>query len=68
MRRVAIGIAVGALLALAGFSIESLVGIVVLIIVGAAIGTVVVWLQNRADRKARVLNLRMLNVLNQHGR
>ena len=68
MKRVAIGIAVGALLALAGFSIESLVGIVVLIIVGAAIGTVVVWLQNRADHKARVLILRMLNVLNQHGR
>lgn len=68
MKRVAIGIAAGALLAWAGIGINSLVGIVALIIVGAAIGTVVVWLQNRADHKARVLILRMLNVLNQHGR
>jgi len=68
MKRVAIGIAVGALLAVVGFSIESLVGIVMLIIAGAAITTVVVVSQNRANRRARVLELRMLNTLNQHGR
>jgi hypothetical protein len=35
MKRVAIGIAVGALLAVAGFSIKSMVGIVVLAIFGS---------------------------------
>ena len=68
MKRVAMGIVVGALLAVAGFGIESLVGIVVLIIVGAAIATAVVVSQNRANRRARVLELRMLNTLNQNGR
>jgi hypothetical protein len=68
MKRVIIGIAADALLAIAGFGIESLVGIAALIIVGAAIVTVAVVLQNRADRRARNLNLRLLNVLNQNGR
>ncbi|MDX9866209.1 MAG: hypothetical protein RBT34_15505 [Anaerolineaceae bacterium] len=68
MKWVAIGIAVGALLAVAGFSIESLVGIVMLIIAGAVTATVVVVSQNRANRRARVLELRMLNTLNQNVR
>lgn len=67
MKRVAIGIALGALLAVAGFGIKSLVGIVALAIFGAAIAVVVV-LQNRAERRSRNLHLRMLNVLNQNGR
>ena len=67
MKRVAIGIAVGAFLAVAGFNIESLVGIITLIIAGAAIAVVVV-LQNRAERRSRNPHLRMLNVLNQNGR
>ena len=68
MKRVIIGFAVGAILALIGFGIESLVGIVVLIIVGAAIVAGVIVASNRANRKRRILELRMLNVLNQHGR
>ncbi|MDX9866184.1 MAG: hypothetical protein RBT34_15380 [Anaerolineaceae bacterium] len=68
MKQVAIGIAAGTVLAAARFGIKSLVGIVMLIIAGAAIATVVVVSQNRANRRARVLELRMLNTLNQHGR
>ena len=68
MKWVAIGIAAGAVLAAARLDIKSMVGSVMLIIVDAAIATVVVVSQNRADRRARVLELRMLNTLNQNVR
>jgi hypothetical protein len=68
MKRVIIGIAVGAILALAGFGIESLVGIVLLAIAGVTIVAAVIVITSRANRRARVLELRMLNVLNQQGR
>jgi len=68
MKRVIIGIAVGAILALAGFGIESLVGIVLLAVAGVTIVAAAIVITSRANRRARVLELRMLNVLNQQGR
>lgn len=68
MKRVMIGIATGVVLALAGFGIGSMVGIVLLATLSVTIVAVVVVASRRANRRAKQLELRMLNVLNQHGR
>jgi hypothetical protein len=68
MKRVAIGFVVGVFLAVAGFTVDNLVGVVALIIIGVTVATVAIILQNKAEHDEKALQLRLYRTLNQHGR